>query len=160
MRTNENAKLDEITLPIPPFRLMSVTYESPVFSFESGAPQLKMRPIADVSEVLIHSKTLTIEISFPFKNTLSAVFSSDKGFSRLRIIDCVRQAYRRAYRHASHVPYSTIDYTDATTNRSFYITYPFGSLLCEKVVFHEDNCILVPQTDSFPNISEEPQIPL
>lgn len=159
MSANEQVGLDEVTLSIPPFRLMSVAYESPAFSFLGDSASLSMKPIKNVSETLIEDKTITIEVSFPFRSKLSAVFSSEKGFTRLKIIDCVRQAYRRAYRHASHVPYSTIDYTDSATNRSYYITYPFGSLICEKVVFCKDKGILIPETDSFPNITEEPQTP-
>lgn len=159
MSAKEQVGLDEVTLSIPPFRLMSVAYESPIFSFSNNSSSLKMRPIKGVSETLIEAKTITVEVSFPFRAKLSAVFSSDRGFTRLKIIDCVRQAYRRAYRHASHVPYSTIDYTESSTNRSYYVTYPFGSLICEKVVFIEDQGLLIPETDSFPNITEEPQTP-
>jgi hypothetical protein len=89
-------------------------------------------------------------VTFPFSSPLSAVFSSARGFSRLKVIDCVRSAYKRAYRYASHVPYSTIDYTDALTQKSYYVTYPFGSLLCEKISYSENESKLWPFTDSFP----------
>lgn len=159
MSSNTQINLDEVTLDIPPFRLMSVSYETPVFSFSDGAPSLKLRSIRNISEVLIESDTITIEVTFPFTSPLSAVFSSEKGFTRLKVIDCIRTAYRRAYRHASHVPYSTVDYTDTATNKSYYVTYPFGSLMCEKVTLLDRGTVIKPHTDSFPNISEEPQTP-
>lgn len=151
--------LDEVTLDIPPFRLMSPSYETPVFSHSFGQSALMLRPIPEIERTLITSDAITIEISFPFRTRMSAVFSSQRGFSKLKIIDCVRKAYRRAYRHATHIPYSTIDYTDIATNKSYYVTYPFGSLMCEKVVYSESDNILRPVTDSFPNINEEPQTP-
>lgn len=159
MLQKAQVNLDEIVLNIPIFKLMSVDYEVRSFNFCSSRISHRLSLIPDVAEILIPSSRITIEVTFPFAAPLTAIFYSETGFSKIKIIDCVRNAYKRAYRAASHVPFSSVGYVDSRSNKTYYVTYPFGSLICERVTYSKSNLIIRPHVDSLPNLSEEPQIP-
>jgi len=152
--------VQEISLKIPPFKLLSNSYMTPLIEIKKGKIKASWKKFNDLDEVLVNTELLSFDLSFPFNSKVSyTIYSAKKGFTTQFLIDEIRRSYRHLFRH-SKTPALTWEKTIENGKEVEYqVLYPHSNLFVEDILInHKENKLRI-VVEGFPlsfNIDDLP----
>jgi hypothetical protein len=123
-------------LDIPPTKVRSSKYETPILTLTKGVAAIDLFPIQKLNEILIPKSGIMLSLRFPFEQPFGCVIHGDdiNGITKKNIIDGIRKAYRQMYRHSRDLPSKQI-----SNNTSIeLIAYPLKNLIIESVIYYPE----------------------
>ncbi|WP_137297173.1 hypothetical protein [Psychromonas sp. SP041] len=149
-------------LPITPFKVMGNQYVSPMIYFDGNKKSISasVQDIPNLDEIIVNNEVLSFSILFPFnKESEFTIYPTDKGFSRLLIINEIRRAYRAVFRHNQGTSARWETVTTKGGIQSFLVDYPLKGLYVEKILISEKDNRLYITTECAPEIKRSDSLP-
>lgn len=146
-------------LDIPPFKVDSADFKTPMLITNNGSMILDMVSISNLDQVIFEEEgILTLSIQFPFKLPHGTALQASGKFITIRdVINTTRNAYRSLYRRLTSFP---CDIEKCGVSSELYeLTYPINSLHVEGVYFCHSKKIVKIHTHGNPIVRKDPNIP-
>lgn len=140
-------------LDIPQFRVFDTDYSTPTFKFNQGKSTLALASIENLDNIILRSRPLTFELSFPFSDSKKYLLKADGDDFTIRfMIDGIREAYKNLYTNSKNPPFRWEETND--DNTEFYVIYPFEGLYIEQIFYNKKEHSLTLIVDGKPDLTD------
>lgn len=146
---------------VPPFRVVSTGYRSPVLSIADDGFELDWDNIDNLDDIVVFSKRISISLDFPFPVEHIFVLESHRdGITRKELIDFIRNSYLSLFKLSESPAYRwERSLMNKETTTDYHVCYPLSGIFVSLVTIDRKKSHVTVSAECFPVIDDEINLP-